>query len=1126
MFQAVFGAGQARDAYLRLRARPAEPRLVFRSSDPRLLALPWELMRDPDRPTPLAIDLAGVSRSLPAGQLADTVPVPGGRLRVLVVIARPDGEADVGYQMIARPLLQRLRAVRGQVDLVVLRPPTLDALETTLVQASEEGAPFHVVHFDGHGQTNDRWFLAPGLRDAFAGEPAEGVLVFEKPGGGADPVPASTVARVMTEARVPVVVLNACQSGAIGKDLEAAIATRLLRDGTASVVAMAYSVYAVAAAEFMAAFYERLFAGDAVSSAVTAGRKRMSIRNGRPSRKGDMPLDDWLIPVHYLRRDVSFRDAVTPRARPLSLDEELDKINEAAGGEGTGDLDPVGSFVGRDWLFCQLETVARVQRVVVLHGPGGSGKTELAKAFGRWWRDTAGVENPEWVFFHSFEPGVATFGLDGVVKEIGRRLFSTDKFDRLEPGQRRAAVEKTLTEHRMLLIWDNFETVHSMPESEPSGEGIKEFLNRLASHGKSAVLVTSRSPEDWLGDIRRLPVAGLTPPEADQYATVLLEPYPAARKRRRNPAFADLMEWLDGHPLSMRLILPHLETTTPAALLDALRGTTTMPGAAEEDGTRLTSLPASIAYSYTHLSEQTRRLLPAVSLFQGVADEEILVAFSLVSAVPERFRGATKQDWRKALDDADHVGLLGARGDGIYLIHPALPAYLADQWRAEEPAGHAASREASILALLLACTDFGYWLLGQIESGKTVFAFGAIGLHRHTFNSLLGWALAHEFWEAAQVILGSLTFYFDAGGLSEEADMWADRACRATEDAYGSPQDIESPAGSLWVTAATTLARRQSERFQLDQAEGTYQQVRGLFEKSDSPRNRLRLAAIYHELGSVAWRRSRLDEAENWCRNALSIEEELHERPGMATAYYQLGVITQSRGFPDEAENWYRNSVAIYEELGDLVGTARTYRQLGMIAHLQGRLDDGENWYRKALAIDIQVDDKAETAATFHQLGIVARDRGLLDDAEEWCRRALAIEEEIGSTPMMALTYQILGTVAAQRGRLDDAGGWYRKALILNEQIGDMAGIAQTCAQIGLLTRRLGHLVRALEWMIRCITVFDEFPHPLTGPVPQVLATLTRQVGFGALEENWLKITGKALPQVVREYVESGGTDD
>ena len=56
--------------------------------------------------------------------------------------------------------------------------------------------------------------------------------------------------------------------------------------------------------------------------------------------------------------------------------------------------------------------------VVLLHGPGGSGKTELAKAFGRWWRDTGGVERPQWVIFHSFEPGLASFGLEGVLGDL------------------------------------------------------------------------------------------------------------------------------------------------------------------------------------------------------------------------------------------------------------------------------------------------------------------------------------------------------------------------------------------------------------------------------------------------------------------------------------------------------------------------------------------------------------------------------------------------------------------------------------------------------------------------------------------------------------------------------------
>jgi hypothetical protein len=66
-------------------------------------------------------------------------------------------------------------------------------------------------------------------------------------------------------------VLNACQSGSLGDAVEATVATRLLHDGAASVVAMSYSVYAVAAAEFMAAFYEALFTGQTVAAATPSG---------------------------------------------------------------------------------------------------------------------------------------------------------------------------------------------------------------------------------------------------------------------------------------------------------------------------------------------------------------------------------------------------------------------------------------------------------------------------------------------------------------------------------------------------------------------------------------------------------------------------------------------------------------------------------------------------------------------------------------------------------------------------------------------------------------------------------------------------------------------------------------
>jgi len=50
MFAALFGSGPARDAYVRMRDR-ADVEIVFRSDAPAPLGLPWELLRDPDRPT-------------------------------------------------------------------------------------------------------------------------------------------------------------------------------------------------------------------------------------------------------------------------------------------------------------------------------------------------------------------------------------------------------------------------------------------------------------------------------------------------------------------------------------------------------------------------------------------------------------------------------------------------------------------------------------------------------------------------------------------------------------------------------------------------------------------------------------------------------------------------------------------------------------------------------------------------------------------------------------------------------------------------------------------------------------------------------------------------------------------
>ena len=386
---------------------------------------------------------------------------------------------------------------------------------------------------------------------------------------------------------------------------------------------------------------------------------------------------------------------------------------------------------------------------MILHGVGGTGKTELAKAFGRWWRDTGGIDKPGWVFWHSFEPGIPSSGLNGVVANIGLALFGAD-FAGMGQAERRSAVTEALDQRRMLLILDNFETVRSMPDpagaAEPLNDAgcreLRDFLIHVARHGRSAVIVTSRTAEYWLGNFPRVEVGGLATHEASTYAGNLLAPFSAAGPRRKTRAFGELLAWLDGHPLSMRLILPSLDVAEPEALLAGLRGIVPLPGDDGISTDRANTLPASVTYSFSHLAVNTRRLLLAACLFHGVADAVTLGLLSEQHDAPRRFR------------DADiHRVACRARGR-----RPGRPADLAGPGHVPDPpratlhilrlAGgkktltttrpHGTS---ATYALLKAHSTYCIWLDDQISSGDAARAYAILDLQRHTFGNLLSYAL-------------------------------------------------------------------------------------------------------------------------------------------------------------------------------------------------------------------------------------------------------------------------------------------------------------------------------------------------------------------------------------------------
>jgi CHAT domain-containing protein len=126
-------------------------------------------------------------------------------------------------------------------SVTLVRPPTFDRLREML---HERPHGYHILHFDGHGAYLPG--AAAGLQpNRFQVRGPKGCLVFEDRHGKEHRVSAQELSELLQEYAVPMVVLNACQSGMLDTEARqpfASAAAALLRAGTRSVVAMSYSI--------------------------------------------------------------------------------------------------------------------------------------------------------------------------------------------------------------------------------------------------------------------------------------------------------------------------------------------------------------------------------------------------------------------------------------------------------------------------------------------------------------------------------------------------------------------------------------------------------------------------------------------------------------------------------------------------------------------------------------------------------------------------------------------------------------------------------------------------------------------------------------------------------------------
>ncbi|MBN9121049.1 MAG: CHAT domain-containing protein [Planctomycetes bacterium] len=666
-FDALFTPPPARRAYEQAVANGlAHLTLRVVSDSPAVLGWPWEALEDPEAGR--LANQCQVERRLNVGRDPDPPKqLPRDRVNVLLVIARPYPE-DVRYRSIARPLVEMADRLKLPVSIHVLRPPTFDNLRAHL---KAHPAHYHVLHFDGHGSYRadgepDDPIHPGGGQTLFA---KEGRLVFEKD-GKPDPIAATALSELLREHAVPAVVLNACQSAMVdgdARDQFASAAAALLKAGMRGVVAMAYALYVSGAQRFLPAFYREVFASGDLARAVRAGRQEMFRDQGRVCPRGTHKLEDWFVPVLYQHEppDLSFAaTAAAPAKRESRLPEEAREDKRA---------DPYG-FVGRDGAVLELErALHRDPAGVLITGLGGVGKTTLARGFLRWLDETNGLgDGALWFSF----AGVRS--AEYVFNRLGEVVFGNPAFATLDAGQKVELLVSALRERRVLIAWDNFESVRGIAGtavtpnlSAEDADRLRDFLAGLRG-GKTKVLITSRSTEDWLGAPNRgKPVAlgGLDGEERWEYANAIVKDLGLTVDRTQSEV-AKLLDLLRGHPLAMRVLLTRLEKESAAQLTARLEANfvAARSGAADESETRLF---ATLRFATDALPAAWQPLLVPLSLHDGYVVESLLTEMAK-RAAPEMPAAAVGE----CLGALTHAGLLRSVGPGVYELHPLLTSYL------------------------------------------------------------------------------------------------------------------------------------------------------------------------------------------------------------------------------------------------------------------------------------------------------------------------------------------------------------------------------------------------------------------------------------------------------------------
>jgi tetratricopeptide (TPR) repeat protein len=1067
LFGQVFRASmETAELWLAVRESLADARVEVATGVAAAAGIPWELLRDPATGGALAVRAGAFVRALAESATRVALPPAAETLRVLLVICRPGGRADVPFRSVASHLVRLSSEAREAFQLDVLRPPTFAQLARVLQAAKVAGSPYHVVHFDGHGAWLEDDAVAAGSAGGFdqqrfsvlspARPGSHGYLVFEDPSVKENQqlVDGPALGQLMVDGGVPVLVLNACRSAHAGLATEpergagldahgrvrayGSLAQEVMDAGVVGVVAMAYNVYVVTAAQFIGEVYVGLLAGRELGQAVTSARRQLAASPLRQISLEPRPLQDWLVPVVFEAAPLALRAA--PQAEP---DMVISLSQQEAGQERAG-LDPAQlgepdvGFYGRDETLLALDRAFDTAQIVLLHAWAGAGKTTTALEFARWYGLTGAIHG---VLFTSFTRHLPLARLlDQIGDQFGPALAQAElDWATLDDDQRRELALSLLAQVKVLWVWDNVEPIAGFPAGTPSvwsqseQDELAGFMRDLARRRTGCkVLLTSRRDEHaWLGDL----TSRVALPPMPMLERLELAKAVASRQTGTGQRFLEVEDWrpllefTQGNPLTVTVLTrqalrEHRSTREQIEtfVADLRSGAASVTDDARQG--RGASLAASLDYGFEHAFTDTERAqLAILALFQGFIDVDALTVMGnsdIAGGPVAALAGLTREHGIALLNRAAETGLLTSNGSGYYAVHPAVPWHLRRLFEDHYgPAGSPAVQNA-IRSWTAAISGLGdYWSEQYSQGHSDVVAIVA----REEDNMLRARQLARQngWWDQVIGPMQGLRVLYEHTGRTIE---WQRLVIELTPDltnpdtngpllgrdeqwAMHTPYRVRIARQGLdWPTAEklqeAVIAWRRQEAADIFAADP--------YVHDGDQRNIIyNLAVSVGDLAQILREQDKSSCVASY-HESMDLFHRIGNRQGQATSAYNLGLCYEE--VPDlydldQAEYWYERELE-FRETHETRGIAQTTAQLGSVAYrrfldsqragepaeqLARHLTNAANAYEQALRL-FSADDVASLGVSHHQLGVIYGETRDTDRALQHYRQAIHYEEQ------------------------------------------------------------------------------------------------------------------------------------